>query len=444
MMRSNAVDDILGLTEFVCQICTDRRVRALNLTVDGLADIVQQAATLGQRDITTQLRRHDTSQMGNLDRMIEDVLPIARAIAQAAEHLHEFRMDAVDARIKRSLLTSLFDALVDFAFGLLDHLLDAGRMDAAILDQFLQGNAGHLAAHRIKARQDNSLRRIIDDEVNARHRLQCTDVTALTADDAAFHLIVRQCDNRYRCLCDMVCRAALDGLTQDILCFLVALILHLLLIFLDLHGFLMLEFFLSLCHEHRPRFLCRQARDAFEFCFLLLMHLIHSLLALVKARLLAGQCLFLLFDGIELAVKILFLLHHTALLALNLAAALLRIAIEFLAQTMDILLRLQQGLFLLGFAFFFRVCYNASCFFFSGADLRFCRTFTGSIAKAGTDDSCNYYRYYFDNDNTHPLLFLFAFMQDRFSDSLYITIPYYFNVFPVQCQEILVKSRRMR
>ena len=69
-------------------------------------------------------------------------------------------------------------------------------MDAAILDELLECDARNLAAHRIEARQDDSLRRVVDDEVDARQRLERADVAALAADDAALHLVVRQRNDR--------------------------------------------------------------------------------------------------------------------------------------------------------------------------------------------------------------------------------------------------------
>ena len=59
-------------------------MRALDLVVDGLADVVQQACALGQLDVRAQLRRHDARQMADLDGMAQHVLAIAGAIAHAA------------------------------------------------------------------------------------------------------------------------------------------------------------------------------------------------------------------------------------------------------------------------------------------------------------------------------------------------------------------------
>mgnify|MGYP000514890072 CR=1 FL=1 len=51
---------------------------------------------------------------------------------------------------------------------------------------------GHLAAGLVEGGQGNGLRGIIDDKVNAGGRLKGADIAALTADDAALHLVAGQ------------------------------------------------------------------------------------------------------------------------------------------------------------------------------------------------------------------------------------------------------------
>ena len=75
----------------------DGRMRPLDLVVDGLADIVEQAAALREHDITAELGCHDAGEVRDLDGMIEHVLAVARAVAQATEQSDELRMESVDA-----------------------------------------------------------------------------------------------------------------------------------------------------------------------------------------------------------------------------------------------------------------------------------------------------------------------------------------------------------
>ena len=52
-------------------------------------------------------------------------------------------------------------------------------MDASVLDQLLQGDAGDLPADRVEAGDGNGLRRVVNDQVHAGHGLQRADVAAL-------------------------------------------------------------------------------------------------------------------------------------------------------------------------------------------------------------------------------------------------------------------------
>ena len=63
----------------------DGRVGPLHLVVDGLADVVQQAAHLGDLHVRADLGRDDGGQARRLHHVLEHVLAVAGAISQAAE-----------------------------------------------------------------------------------------------------------------------------------------------------------------------------------------------------------------------------------------------------------------------------------------------------------------------------------------------------------------------
>ena len=62
-------------------------------------------------------------------------------------------------------------------------------------EQLLERHAGDLAAHAVEAGQDDRVRRVVDDEVDAGEVLERADVAALAADDAALHVVGRQLDD---------------------------------------------------------------------------------------------------------------------------------------------------------------------------------------------------------------------------------------------------------
>ena len=63
----------------------DRGVRALDLVVDGLADVVEQAAHLGDLDVGADLGGDDRGQVARLDDVVEHVLAVAGPELEPAE-----------------------------------------------------------------------------------------------------------------------------------------------------------------------------------------------------------------------------------------------------------------------------------------------------------------------------------------------------------------------
>ena len=180
-----------------CAICgADGRVRALDLVVDGLADVVEQAAHLGDLDVGADLGRDDRGQVAGLDDVVEHVLAVARAELEPAEELDDLGGQARDAGLVGGLLAGLAHDEVDLGAGLGDDLLDAAGVDAAVGDELGDGEPGDLAADRVEARQDDGLGRVVDDQVDAGRLLEGADVAALAADDPALHLVGRQVDDR--------------------------------------------------------------------------------------------------------------------------------------------------------------------------------------------------------------------------------------------------------
>src|SRR3954464_6346918 len=98
-------------------------------------------------------------------------------------------MERADVRLEHRLLTDLEDAVLDLGAGRVVGLLDAGRVDAAVLQELLEREARDLATDAVEAREDHGARRVVDDEVDAREHLERADVAALAADDAALQVV---------------------------------------------------------------------------------------------------------------------------------------------------------------------------------------------------------------------------------------------------------------
>ena len=67
--------------------------------IQSLADVMEQAGTLGDALINTQFGRHDAAQNRTLDRMPQDILGVAGAISEATEDAQEIGMHIGDTHL---------------------------------------------------------------------------------------------------------------------------------------------------------------------------------------------------------------------------------------------------------------------------------------------------------------------------------------------------------
>ena len=171
-------------------------MRALDLVRHRLADVVQKRGALRRLDAGAELGGHDPAEVHDLEGVLEHVLAVARAVAQAAEDLDELLVEVPAVRLEHGLLPGLLDVVLDLRLRLVVHLLDPRRMDAPVLDQLHERQLRGLAADAVERREDDGLRRVVDDEVDAGQVLERADVPALPADDAALHVVGRELDER--------------------------------------------------------------------------------------------------------------------------------------------------------------------------------------------------------------------------------------------------------
>ena len=65
-------------------------------------------------------------------------------------------------------------------------------MNAPVGDQSFKRDLGDLATNRIEAREDDSLRRVIDNQIDPSRLFERTDVAAFAPDNATLHVIAWQ------------------------------------------------------------------------------------------------------------------------------------------------------------------------------------------------------------------------------------------------------------
>jgi hypothetical protein len=89
VVRLDRVDDALGLAVAPSELGGDECVRPLHLVGHRLADVVQHRGALRRLDACLELGRHDPGEVHDLERVLEDVLAVARTEPQPAEDLDE-------------------------------------------------------------------------------------------------------------------------------------------------------------------------------------------------------------------------------------------------------------------------------------------------------------------------------------------------------------------
>ena len=143
--------------------------------------------------------------------MLENILSKRRAIPKRAKSLHNLRVQIVNASIKGSLLTSLLNPVSHELLGLLVHLLDTCGVNTPISNKVLKSNASGLPANRVEAGKNDGLGSVVDDERDTGNLLEGSNVTALTANDAALEVIGRNVNRSYGNLASLIGSTTLDS-----------------------------------------------------------------------------------------------------------------------------------------------------------------------------------------------------------------------------------------
>ncbi len=124
-------------------------------------------------------------------------------------------MELATVGLEDRLLSREPNMILELRLGDVVHLLDARRMDSAVLDQFLERHPRDLTPKPVERREHDSVWCVVDDEVDPGEMLEGPDVSTLAPDDPALHVVRGQLDHTHRRLGRVACCDALQCIGDE-------------------------------------------------------------------------------------------------------------------------------------------------------------------------------------------------------------------------------------
>ena len=97
------------------EVEAELEVRALEIAVDGLADVVQERGAGRDVGVEPELLGHDAGQERDFLRVVQDVLAVAGAELQATHQPQHFGMEVVEPELEGGRLAFAADGLLHVA-----------------------------------------------------------------------------------------------------------------------------------------------------------------------------------------------------------------------------------------------------------------------------------------------------------------------------------------
>src|SRR5580658_9850430 len=131
----------------------------------------------------------------------------------------------MDTQFDDGTLPDLHDLFFNLLLGLFYDLFDPGRVDTPVGDQPLKGKPGDLPSQRVEGGQNDGLRSVIHDEIDACGGLDRPDITTFPADDLSLDLIAFQVEYGNGVFYGLLRGRPLDALDNDLPGFFIGLLL---------------------------------------------------------------------------------------------------------------------------------------------------------------------------------------------------------------------------
>lgn len=355
MMGLDSVHDFRLFPETTSKVGADDGMRTFDFVVDCLAEVVEQTCTLGGNRVETELGGHDAAEIGHLERVIQDVLPERRAEAQATERTDKLRMQVMNAHVEGSLLSSLLNLLVYLLFRFGIHLLDTRRMDTAVCDEVLHGDATDFAANGVEARDGDALGGVVNQKIDSGELLERTDISAFASDDAALEVVRRDMDGLHRCFSGMIGSDALDGKAQNLARLFVGLELRALFSLADDGGTFVGNLVAKTVEKLSLRLVGSHAGNTLELNVDLLHSAFEVALATLDLSLHGRELMLASIEGLDTAIEGFLALVDAVLSVANLAHTLFVFGLSLLLHLEDFVFRFDDRFATQRFSLAFRI-----------------------------------------------------------------------------------------
>ena len=291
--------------------------------------------------------------------MLQQVLSIGRTVFHLTDDANQLGMQAVDTKVDGGTLTRLDNLVLQLLLHLGNDLLDTCGMDTSVGYQLMECQTASLAANGVEGRDNDGLRRVVDDDFNTTSSLQGTDVTPLASDDTTLHIVVVDMEDADRVLDSRLRGYSLDGLDDNLLGLGIGIQLRLVHNLVDVSLSVGLGLVLQRLYQAGLGLIGRKSRQLFELGTLLHLHLLQllllqlqQLLFVVDAGLLVVELVLATSQFLLALVERNLALLQLVLVLLDMLVALLHLLLQLALLVQELLLHLEQFLFLDDFCLF--------------------------------------------------------------------------------------------
>ena len=149
-MSVDGVNDLFAFLAPFSGFNTELDVRTLLLVVYGLAYVMQQSGTAGQRYVCAELGSHKAGEIADFERVVEHILAVACAVMQLAQQLYKLGMQVVYAGVQHGLFAFLFYDAFNLGRCLCNHFFDSGRMYTAVKNKLFKRYPGDFPSYGVK------------------------------------------------------------------------------------------------------------------------------------------------------------------------------------------------------------------------------------------------------------------------------------------------------